>query len=309
MAKDKGSTKVTASEKGSGSFLFSLPMLTLVLLVSGACYYFSSHLWCAYNMGLCILPIVSPFDLASHLSIHLMALNFVLHHPDVVVKSQLPETAPERVESVINAIDELGHSGSFMMNVGDVKGKILDEALEKKLKEFFEAKKDSDEEFLLVEFGTYLGYGTLRIGRVLRAMNLPEEQLWRVSVISIDPSSATRAVAAALWETAGVRNLIDYRMADSGDVLSELTSKGRKIDFLFVDHMKDLYLPDLQYCLDKDLLKSRAVVVGDNLIFPGAPDFKKFVIERTDLFDTEIIEGKVEYLTWPDHVSVSVFKK
>uniref|UniRef100_A0A0G4G766 catechol O-methyltransferase n=1 Tax=Chromera velia CCMP2878 TaxID=1169474 RepID=A0A0G4G766_9ALVE len=310
MVKDKTKAAGAVSpERGLGSSLFSLPLLSCVALVSAACFFFSTHIWTAYHMGLCIIPVVSPLDLGLHFSLHLKALDFVLHHPNVVAKSQLPETDPARAGAVIDAIDELGHSGTFMMNVGDVKGEILDEVLERKLREFFREKGDGEEEFLLVEFGTYIGYGTLRIGRVLRRLNLPEDQLWRVSVVSIDPSSATRAVASVLWETAGVRSLIDYRMAFSGDVLAELKEKHRKIDFLFIDHLKHLYLPDLEFCLENDLLKSGAVVVGDNLIWPGAPDFKKFVVDRTDLFETEIREGKVEYLSWTDHVGVSVFKK
>ena len=58
-------------------------------------------------------------------------------------------------EDVLRVVDEFGWSGNWMMNIGDVKGKILDEAVERRRPQ------------LALELGTYLGYSAVRIARLL----------------------------------------------------------------------------------------------------------------------------------------------
>jgi hypothetical protein len=53
---------------------------------------------------------------------------------------------------------------------------------------------------------------------------------------------------------------------DFSDVfLRKCASDGIQIDFLFIDHVKDLYLPDLQLCLELKILAPGCVVVADNV--------------------------------------------
>ena len=51
----------------------------------------------------------------------------------------------------------------------------------------------------------------------------------------------------------------------------------KQFDFVFMDHDKDCYLPDLVTLEERDLLRPDCVVVADNVIFPGAPDFLSYV--------------------------------
>lgn len=51
-----------------------------------------------------------------------------------------------------------------------------------------------------------------------------------------------------------------------------------EFDFVFLDHDKNCYLPDLITMEEKLLLNPRrCTIVADNVIFPGAPDFLRYV--------------------------------
>ena len=47
------------------------------------------------------------------------------------------------------------------------------------------------------------------------------------------------------------------------------------IDFLFIDHKKDLYTADLEIIENNQMLKPGSFVIADNIIIPGAPEYLK----------------------------------
>lgn len=63
------------------------------------------------------------------------------------------------------------------------------------------------------------------------------------------------------------------------DVRSVLDIDGRgSFDFVFLDHDKDCYLPDLKTLESKGLLdESMCTLVADNVVYPGAPEYLKHV--------------------------------
>ncbi|CAJ1346444.1 unnamed protein product, partial [Effrenium voratum] len=64
-------------------------------------------------------------------------------------------------EAVLKAIDDFAWTEQWMMNVGDVKGKVLDVALREAL------RLHPTGVFTALELGTYLGYSAVRIARLL----------------------------------------------------------------------------------------------------------------------------------------------
>ena len=52
------------------------------------------------------------------------------------------------------------------------------------------------------------------------------------------------------------------------------------LDFVFVDHDKDAYLPDLHLILREGWLRPGAIVVADNVKFPGAPEYRAYMKEH-----------------------------
>merc|ERR1719174_1638763 len=111
------------------------------------------------------------------------------------------------------------------MNIGDIKGQILDKAVIEK------------RPHLALEFGTYLGYSATRIARLLQ----PSSRL-----ISVDPDPKSHAAAAVMLGMAGLSDRVELFQRTAEETLRYLASQGLQIDFLLLDHVKSKYLEDLR---------------------------------------------------------------
>lgn len=60
------------------------------------------------------------------------------------------------------------------------------------------------------------------------------------------------------------------------------SAKLSQIDFLFLDHYKPAYLPDLQLCEQLGLISNGTVIVADNVIKPGNPPYLAYVRSDTE---------------------------
>jgi catechol O-methyltransferase len=163
---------------------------------------------------------------------------------------------------VIRVIDEFCYEKSILINVGDEKGAILDAAVRR-------AKPKR-----ILELGAYCGYSALRM-----AVAAPEAQ-----ITSIEFSAANAGIARRIWEHAGVGERVTAvvgTLGDGGQTVSRLREEhglgASSIDFVFVDHDKDAYLPDLKLILREGWLRPGALVVADNVKFPGAPEYRAFM--------------------------------
>ena len=163
---------------------------------------------------------------------------------------------------VIRVIDEFGRRESFLMNVGDEKGVLLDAALER-------ARPAR-----VLELGTYCGYSSLRM-----AVAAPTAQIF-----SIEFSPANAEIARRVHVHAGIADRITIVVGTLGDggatlrLLEERHGFGPgTLDFLFIDHDKAAYLPDLQRVLERGWLHSGSRVVADNVKFPGAPEYRAYM--------------------------------
>jgi len=86
-----------------------------------------------------------------------------------------------------------------------------------------------------------------------------------------------------------------------------MAADGIVIDFILIDHVKELYLPDLQLMLSLNLLRKGSVIVADNILMPGAPDYKKWVLAQK-CFETTVHSTFVEYSkTIADEVMVTTY--
>jgi catechol O-methyltransferase len=189
-------------------------------------------------------------------------------------------------KSIVNAFDYYCWNKAKLMNVGDVKGEIVDQALL--------ACKPK----VAVELGSHCGYSTIRFASLLEP-----GAIWH----SVDPDALGHSVSAKLVEHAGLAKIVNPWYGFSGDVLKELAKRGVVIDFLFVDHVKDLYLEDLKLALSLNLLRPGSVVVADNVLFPGAPDYKEWILKQP-FFESTIHSTFVEYSkTIKDEVLVSKY--
>ena len=92
----------------------------------------------------------------------------------------------ERLGKVIDLVDDYGWNRGWLMNVGDVKGKIMDEALQLRLSQ--------GPVKVVLELGTFMGYSTLRLVRQLGANSSTE-------IITVDPDVMAYAAPAKRFTT------------------------------------------------------------------------------------------------------------
>ena len=150
-----------------------------------------------------------------------------------------------------------------------------------------------------------MGYSTVRLARLLGD---------GARLYSIDPSPLGEVVKRGLLSRSGLDcgpAEVEHVYGYSGDWIRDAAAAGVRLDFLLIDHVKELYLSDLQLCLEMGLLAPGATVVADNVRTPGAPDYKQWMLEGegAKLFDTVVHETFLEYSeSKPDEVLVSVLK-
>jgi catechol O-methyltransferase len=186
------------------------------------------------------------------------------------------------IDDVIRVIDDFAYHRSFLVNVGDEKGEILDAAIRRTPPR------------LLLELGTYCGYSALRAARVM-----PDG----ARLVSIEFNAENAAIARRIWDHAGVGEELTVLVGTLGDgdeTIAKLESEhgfaSGSLDFVFIDHDKSAYLPDLWRILDRGWLHTGSRVVADNIRQPGAPDYREFMqTEEGRTWRTSEHETHVEY--------------
>ena len=99
------------------------------------------------------------------------------------------------IDDVLAAIDKFAYEKSMLMNVGDEKGALLDAAVR---------RADPN---LVLELGTYCGYGSLRLARAAPT----------AKVYSVEFSAANAEVARRIWAHAGVDDRVTCVVGTIGD--------------------------------------------------------------------------------------------
>lgn len=169
-------------------------------------------------------------------------------------------------DDVIRIIDEFARQQSLLINVGDEKGEILDAAVR--------AARPKR----VLELGTYCGYGAMRLARAAGPEAL---------VHTVEFSEANAGIARRIIDHAGLTDRITVVVGtlDDGGMTAIYLSKvaeyaGGELDFVFIDHAKDAYLPDLRTIEEQGWLHPGSVVVADNIKFPGAPNYLAYMREQ-----------------------------
>lgn len=185
-------------------------------------------------------------------------------------------------DDVIRVIDDFGYQDSFLINVGDRKGAILDEALKRV------------QPRTILELGTYVGYSAIRIARKLQ-----EEGC----LYSVEFSEANAEIARKIINHAGLSDRVQVvvgTLGDGGRTLSYLETvcglSAGTLDFVFIDHAKEAYLSDLQLILERGWLHRGSIVVADNIKAPGAPEYHAYMKQQEGkLWHSKEHKSHVEY--------------
>lgn len=166
-------------------------------------------------------------------------------------------------DSVVATIDEFARGRSLLMNVGDEKGLLLDAAIRRCAPA------------LLLELGAYCGYSAVRAGRIISE---------GARLVSVEFNAANAEIARAVIAHAGLADRVHVvvgRIGDDGATVRRLTEEygfaGGALDFLFIDHAKQAYLPDLHTIMDAGWLHPGSIVLADNVKVPGAPAYRRYM--------------------------------
>jgi len=206
-----------------------------------------------------------------------MVLNYVFSHSN-----------PGDTNGVLAAMDEFCKS-NLMMNIGILKGSFLDDAGLKRKPKF------------VVELGAYFGYSAVRIGRLLSD---------DARLVSIEKNPLFAAISTKIIEHAGLSNKVKVLVGKAEDKIPTLKQVFgiEFIDLVFIDHWKDRYVPDLKVIESNELLCKGSVLVADNVILPGAPDYLKY-IRNNPKYESKLYESPLDFTDYlKDGVEISVFK-
>jgi catechol O-methyltransferase len=187
------------------------------------------------------------------------------------------------IDDVLATIDKFAYEESFLINVGDEKGELLDAAVRRA------------DPRLALELGTYCGYGALRIARAA-----PSAKVYSVELAAANAENARR-----IWDHAGVGDRVTCvvgTIGDGGRTLDALASEhgftAGALDFVFVDHDKDAYLPDLHSIVERGWLHPGSIVVADNVKTPGSPKYRAYMHQQQgEQWNTVEHKTHVEYQT------------
>lgn len=190
-------------------------------------------------------------------------LQYVLAQPNV-------QGSPE---NVLSAIEEFSRTTRLMI-IGRYKGQlVLDEIKEK-------------EPTIMVELGCYVGYSAILFGAELAKQNLKYSQKGNTPAkyYSFEISVEYAEIARQMVEIAGLSNTVEIIVGAAGRTLpifqhrlkNEL-HKFTPADIVFIDHGKELYVPDLRVLESSSLIAPETVLLADNIIMPGAPDYVRYV--------------------------------
>lgn len=181
----------------------------------------------------------------------------------------------------VRVIDEYAYNESFLINVGDEKGEILDDAVRK-------ANPSR-----ILELGTYCGYSSLRM-----AIAAPGAHIYS---IEFNPENAE--IARRIHRHAGVADRITVvvgTLGDGGKTIEALENEHGfargSVDVVFLDHDKNAYLADIISIVERGWLRTGALAVADNIKFPGAPEYWAYMKENEGtLWRTDEHETHLEY--------------
>jgi catechol O-methyltransferase len=186
--------------------------------------------------------------------------------------------------SVLATLDTFARTRRWLMSVGPDKGPLIEELAAR----LPEAPR-------VLELGAYCGYSAI----MLAASYGPQARVTSVEVNADSVAAARDNIAMA-----GLEQQVEVIHAPSQQAIESLDGS---FDLVFLDHWKDLYLPDLKRLEARGLVRSGTVVVADNVgeIF-GAQPYLDYV-RNCGHYQSENRPATIEYTNVKDAVEISTY--
>ena len=234
-------------------------------------------------------------------------------------KSSTGSTSNTISQQVLDCIDQFCYSRHWMMHVGDQKGLILKEFL----LEWCRYKLPLPDDRLpanttttktIVELGTYCGYSAILMAQTILASSFDESSSPPTTqsnnnfhIYSVDVDPHHQAVAQKLVKMAKLEQYITFILLDANapslvpalqeKMTYQTTTTTHMIDFLFIDHDKDLYCSDLEQLEQSGMIHPGTHVAADNVVFFDIP-YRSLIERRKEqgIVSSRLVIGQLEYI-------------
>lgn len=149
----------------------------------------------------------------------------------------------------------------MLINVGPKKGQLVADLIAE--------RKPS----VMVELGAYIGYSAIKFGDAVRRAGGKK-------YLSFELNPVNAAVSKVLIELAGLQDFVQVVIAPSHLSIAGLVQDSvvDYLEFFFVDHWKDRYVPDIWLVERLGLLRAgKSVVVADNVSRSRSTEYAEWV--------------------------------
>lgn len=206
----------------------------------------------------------------------------------------LEKATPGDPRSVVDAVERFGKEvlnpgGQWLKVAGDAKAVVLTSAMRGKPKEGS-----------ILEIGCYCGFSAIQM-----AMAIPDV---RIVTLEVDPAHVV--IARNVIAFAGMAHRIDVWTGHSKDLLTRIPDRYGgadkfKVSGVFMDQRGSRYNEDLQTMERLGILVPGCVVVCDNVLKPGSPNFL-WRLQKGGTYDNQIVRLEEFAMPAADWMSVSI---
>lgn len=162
---------------------------------------------------------------------------------------------------MLEVIDKYDREEKKLINVGSNKGQLIAELIAER------------SPAVMVELGAYVGYSAIKFGDAVRRAG-------GKTYLSFEVNPVNAAVSKVLIELAGLQDFVRVVIAPSQISIAQLIQDSvvDYLEFFFVDHWKDRYVPDIWLVEQLGLLRAgKSVVVADNVSPSLSTDYAEWM--------------------------------
>jgi len=227
----------------------------------------------------------------------------LLFHVKNIMQNKISESTYCDAERILKLIDNYCINRQWMMNIGPIKRRIVDSALDVSIQSFARNKKGDMDKFIAVELGTYCSYSAISIGLRLMEEELEKEnKCFQLFTFDVNNYSDVAKEIINLSQLNSVITAVTIQEEDCAaqwmmkHIFGE-NNKNNTVQFLFLDHDKERYLRDFISFHKCGLLGKDTVVVADNVLFANINDYVSHVkqMEKDLVVKSRTVDTFVEY--------------
>ena len=164
---------------------------------------------------------------------------------------------------MLAAVDDFARTNVGLINVGEHKGKLVTALIEE------------HQPATMIELGGYMGYSAILFASAMKRAGGHR-------YYSLEKSPLFAALATSLVELAGLRDVFQTVIGTGAESLQRLTDEGvfgrdKPVSMMFIDHQKSSYTSDLQCAERLGVVGPGTLLVADNMIKPGNPEYAAWV--------------------------------